>query len=323
MDCRAAQERLLSEETPTRDRLPVGELADHVDRCGACRQFLSELAQLEQSWRAIPLPAGAEKGPEKFLEQFRHAPASQSVPLPRRRQIPTRWLVAASILIAVAIGGGFFITPPRAIASTDVVERLVDWNLSLAHAPSVGERGRIYADRVTLFTDELKRAEVPSQDRELVHSLLEKAPELVRVPDPLAEADRFNDLAEKLLARMSDATKGGDARRVDQSATLYRRVAELGIEPKLEVLEASRSLDFERQRRLERLVLRDADRMKALVELLERAPDSSRKQIKRALGIVRRPRKTPATRSEPARSRQRDGRNAQDSSSPFSEKITP
>lgn len=302
MDCRTAQERLLLEESTRPERLPPGALADHVSACAACQRRLGDLARIEQTWRAIPLPTNAQTGPDRFLKQF--PPASAALPPTRnsRPKLPVRWLVAASILIVAAISGGLFIAPPHATASTDVVERLVDWNLSLAHAPSVIERGQIYADYVTRFQDELKRAEVPAHDRDLVQTLLERAPELVRIPDPLAEADRFNELAEKLLARMSDAAQGGDTRRINQSAALYRRVAELGIEPKLEVLEASRSLDFERQRRLERLILQDSDRMNTLVKLLERAPDSSRKQIKRVLGITRRKKRVPPVRSAPATS---------------------
>lgn len=321
MDCHVAQDRLLFEEDPARDQLPPGELADHVDQCEACCQFLGQLAKLEQSWRSVPLPAEAEIERERFLQQLRRQTASPE--RLRRRPIPTRWLVAASILVVLTIGGGLLITPPRALASSDVVERLVDWNLSLAHAPSIGERGQIYANRVVFFADELKRTEVPPDDRELVQSLLEKAPELVRVPDPLAEADRFNDLAEKLLARMNDAVQGGDTRRVNQSAKLYRRVAELGIEPKLEVLEASRSLDFTRRGRLERLVLQDADRMNALVKLLERVPGASRKQIKRALGIARRSSPTSTTRTGPTDSRQGQGRDTRAPDSPRGEKNLP
>ena len=302
MDCRTAEELLLDEEDPSTGRLAPGELADHLVGCEACQRFAGELDRLEASWRAIPLPVGVEAARDAFLEGFRKAAVSPAG-VARRRPIPARWLVAASILVALVVGGGLVAMPRRAVASPDVVERLIDWNLSLAHAPSAGERGRIYAGHASDFADEVGRAALPAEDRELVRSLLEKAPELVREPDALVEADRFDDLAEKLLARMNRAARGGDTGRLDQSAALYRRVAELGIGSKLEVLEASGSLEFARQRRLERLILQDAGRMHTLVELLERVPDSSRKQIKRALGIKRRPRKAPVTGPSPAETR--------------------
>ncbi len=276
-------------------------LADHVSACAACQRRLGDLARIEQTWRAIPLPTNAQTGPDRFRSS---SPASAALPPTRnsRPKLPVRWLVAASILIVAAISGGLFMrasTRHRLNGCRGTAGRLEP---EPGSCPSVVERGQIYADHVTRFQDELKRAEVPAHDRDLVQTLLERAPELVRIPDPLAEADRFNELAEKLLARMSDATQGGDTRRINQSAALYRRVAELGIEPKLEVLEASRSLDFERLRRLERLILQDSDRLNTLVKLLERAPDSSRRQIKRALGITRRKRRVPPVRSAPATS---------------------
>ena len=70
----------------------------------------------------------------------------------------------------------------------------------------------------------------------------------------------------------------------------------------MELLETTGALDFNRQRHLERLVLRDADRMRTLVALLERAPDSSRKEIKRALGVVKnRPKKDRPSKADAPR----------------------
>ena len=99
--------------------------------------------------------------------------------------------------------------------------------------------------------------------------MLETAPWLARNQDPLAEADRFNDVADQLVTRMNLATRGGDHDRVERYARLYRRVRELGIESKLDLLEATGALNFDGQRRLERLILRDAKRMHALVALLK------------------------------------------------------
>ena len=68
MDCRMAQERLLSEVSTAQEQLPVGELADHVDHCEACTRLLRELAELERSWRAIRLPQVLE-GPLDYNER--------------------------------------------------------------------------------------------------------------------------------------------------------------------------------------------------------------------------------------------------------------
>lgn len=52
--------------------------------------------------------------------------------------------------------------------------------------------------------------------------------------------------------------------------------------------ESAGILNFAEPARLEKIILRDKDRMKALARLLERAPDSSRRELRRALDIPRR-----------------------------------
>jgi hypothetical protein len=281
MDCRDCQDELLRSESLSPDSLPPGEISAHVAGCGVCRQWLRDLSHLERAWSEIPLPAGAERPPASFL----HRLANQEPPIRRSRSSAPRWLVAASILLVIAVGGGLLIRPSR--ASADIVERLVDWNLSLARSPSPADRDRLYEDQVAGLKAEVLKARLLDGDRGLAESLLETAPWLARNDDPLAEVDRFNDVADQLLARLSLASRGGDNERVERYARLFRRVRELGIESKLDVLEATGALNFDRQRKLERLVLRDANRMRDLVALLERAPESSRKEIKRALGVVK------------------------------------
>src|SRR5437588_468549 len=83
--------------------------------------------------------------------------------------------------------------------------------------------------------------------RAIPGSLLENAPWLARNEDPLDEADRFDDVADKLATRMSSATRGGDRRRAGYYARLFRKVQDQGIAAKLEALEASGSLDFDRR----------------------------------------------------------------------------
>jgi len=290
MDCSTAREILMSDAPGSIGQPLPAEVVDHLARCPECATLSADLTRLDEAWRAIPLPTGVDRAREDFLRRFETSKRPRK--LDRRRSLP-RWAIAATVLLALGVGVGLLVKPRTVAASTDVVDRLVDWNLRLAHAPSAEERGRIYSDQASRFADEVEKSSLPDDDRDLVRSLLEKAPTLVREPDPLVEADRFDDLADKLLARMNRAERKGDTRRFDHSAALYKRVAEMGIESKLEVLEASNSLDFDKKRRLERLILRDEGRMNKLVELLERVPDSSRKQIKRALGIKRRPKKGP------------------------------
>ena len=153
-----------------------------------------------------------------------------------------------------------------------MVERLVDWNLSLARTPLPADRDRLYAGQAEGLQDKVRRTELPAEERGLAESLLENAPLLARNDDPLAVAGLFHDVADQLLTRMGTAIRRGDEARAGQYARLYRRVEELGIGSKMELLETTGALDFNRQHRLERLVLRDADRMRTLGRLAGTRP---------------------------------------------------
>jgi hypothetical protein len=291
MNCRDARDRLLESEGPDCD----ATLSAHLAGCAACRQLAADVAHLEDAWRSQPLPPGAERAKQAFLDRLPTlaASASRTPARPRTHRLPTsRWLIAATVLIGVGVGGALFVAmPKKASASSDVVAQLVDWNLSLARTASPAERDRIFASRAPGLGREIATAALSPEERALAVSLFETAPRLARDADPLAEADRLNELADSLLSRMSSAADRGDARRSEKYAKLYRRVAALGIEPKLSQLLEADALDFEGQRRLERLILRDADRVHTLLSLLEKAPDASQKEIRQALKIARKRRK--------------------------------
>jgi len=289
MDCRDARDLLLEADDPSEGGNLAPELAAHVAGCAACRQLAEDVLRLELAWRSLPVPDVSGRAKAAFLDRLR-VPLVEVVPQTKvRRQTvaPVRWLVAASVLVALGIGGSLIVWMPRAQASSDVVERLVHWNLDLSEARSPAERSRIYDGNASSFNEAVRRARLPEDERELAESLLQNAPWLTRNKDPLDEADRFNEVADKLATRMRTATRGGDSRRAGYYARLYRKVQAQGIEAKLETLEKSGTLDFDRRRKLERIVLRDDDRMNDLLALLERTPDPTRKEIKQALGLAR------------------------------------
>jgi hypothetical protein len=164
-----------------------------------------------------------------------------------------------------------------------VVERLLDWNLDLSESRAPDQRQRLYAERAAELTTALREAVLPAEDRELADALVASGSWLTGNDDPAAEADRFNDLADRLLALIDAATGEKDARRLRRLADSYRRVAERGVRANVERAELSGPLTAKRLKKLERARQRDAKRAEKLAALLERAPRAARKEIRRAL----------------------------------------
>ncbi len=291
MDCHEAQEWLLQSEDPRPERCGSPQLADHLQTCHACSALTRELLQLEQGWREIPLPAAVEPARLAFLDQLAHTQTAPSVRRPARpaRAWTRRWALAASLLVAAGLGIWLLLSTPRASASSEVVDSLIEWNLDLAQA-SATERERIYANQAPALRRQVQKTALPREERELAEKLLENGSWLAENDDPMGEADRFNDVADQLLERMNKATLKGNSRELRRLARRYQRVAEVGLDATLEKAQASGALDFERKRKLERVILRDTRRKQALEALLERTPEASRKEIKKELKLNRKAR---------------------------------
>jgi hypothetical protein len=295
MDCRESREWLLQADDPRPERCHVAGVKDHLASCPNCRSLSAELIGLQDAWRDIPLPASADAARIAFLEQL-PAQALQLRRPPRRRLARPRWLAAALILFGIGLGTWFLVPPPEAHAAPAVIERLVDWNLDLAHAATTDERARVYACREGALKRDVDRVPLPEPDRALANLLLENGTWLATHDDPIATADRFSTVADRLVERMQTASARKELRLANRYAKLQALVAERGVAGNLEKAEASGALNFDQRRHLEKIILRDESRLKALVELLERNPNLSRKEIRRAIDPKpKKPNNRPAT----------------------------
>src|SRR5207302_5553476 len=110
----------------------------------------------------------------------------------------------------------------------------------------------------------LAKVKVGSDDRDLVDTLLENSAWLTKNNDPMAEAERFNDIADKLVNRMDAATTAKDEKRIVQLASTYQRVAEVGIDSNLERAVAAGASG------VERTTVRHANRAKMLAAIADR-----------------------------------------------------
>jgi hypothetical protein len=289
MSCDYARNWLLQAERPgVLDHVPV-DVAIHLDGCDACRKLTHRLQQLEQAHRDTPLPPGADEAREAFLADLAERPGVRLREAPaalRRRHPLLRWALAASVLLVAATASLLFWAGSRAQASAEVVDRLVDWNVELAQASSRADRDRIFVEQRDRLAGELSAARLPGAERQLAESLVRNASWLRMNDDPVEAAERFDLVAGQLLDQLRTAADRNDRKIARRLARNYDRVSQLGFAVSLERAQASAALDFAHKRRLEKLLLRDEARMAALVALLEVAPDASRKEIKRALGLA-------------------------------------
>jgi hypothetical protein len=282
MDCRESRDWLLGAADPRPARCPVPAIAEHLAGCPDCQALSSKLVRLQNAWRDIPLPAGADAARQAFLEQL----PVRTLPFVRpTRQRPSRrrFLAAAMLLVGIGLGTTILIPPPEAHAAPALIERLVDWNLDLARAAGVGERSQVYAAREGALKRDVGRTPLPAEDRVLADFLLDNGTWLATHDDPVAAAERFSAVAERLVERAKTASARKELRLAKRYAELQGLVAEHGVAASLARAEASGALNFEQRRHLENIILRDESRMKALVELLEQNPNLSRKDIRKAI----------------------------------------
>lgn len=284
MDCRNAQDWLLQAEDAWPDSRHAPEVAAHLRTCRDCRLLARRLETLAEAWQAVPLPEESEAAKRAFLDRLaspRPRPAPPERPT-RRRFL--RWCAAsAASVLAVGAGGWLLVSDRQARAADELLDQLVDWNLHLTQAQSEAERSQVYADQAEQLQSAVDSLRVPEEQKTVAQSLLETGAWLAVRRDPIDEADRFHGLADRLLQLARTAEVRGNVRRMDRFLSQYNRVVESGIDVNVDRLEASGALDFEHQRKLERLALRDAQHLRQLATLLETAPGVSRAEIERAL----------------------------------------
>jgi hypothetical protein len=291
MHCPEVQDWLLQADDPRPESCGSAKIAEHLGRCEACRLVAQQLTELEQAWRAMPLPPGAEQARTAFLARWSDGSPQPGPPTLSRRVLLQRWAVAASVLAAAGVGAWLLIPGQEALASSDLLDQLLDWNLDLTRAQSAGERQRLHAKQATQLAAAIQRASLPGEEAALAASLLENGAWLTASTYPSAEAVRFDALADRLLKLASAAQDRGDSKALNRYLRQYGRAVEAGVNLNWQRAEASGALDLERQHRLEHVILSDAARLRQLETLLETSPQASRKEIRRALGIHHRHRK--------------------------------
>jgi hypothetical protein len=286
MLCAQAKQWMLQAELPRElGQAPAG-IAVHLRDCTDCQRLAEQLQTIEREWREQPMPASAMDARDEFLRRHGDDQPRPSELPSRRRFVAPRWLVAACLIVAVGVTGWFMAQPQKAHADSDVIDRLIDWNVQLSEA-NEAERQQLYAGHVeTLRADS---AQLPDEERAFAESLLRNGEWLTSNSDSLETADRFTALADQLVERLDRATARDDARASAKLARQYMHISNRAVKPKVEHAKAMMT-DEQRQRRLERIAQREAKQFEKLARMQERlekmhdaAPPGSKKELRKLL----------------------------------------
>jgi hypothetical protein len=297
MSCSHAKEWILQAALPEELAAAPPDVAAHVRECGQCQRLIQKLNRMERSWRDEPLPESAETARELFLSRQAVEP-SRPVAAGPRRLVLARWAVVASVMLCVGLSVFFMSSPQTARADSDVIERLVDWNLELSESTTPADRERLYSERIESLKSDLAKTKLSDEDRSFAESLLENGRFLTSSTEPLEEAERFNVLADQIVDRVNIAATRSDAVAAKKNANQYSRIAATGIDAKLEreLAKAAKiaKADEAFKQRMEKLEAREMNRLKKLEAIHKNAPDPARKEVRKMLDQTQpKPKKNP------------------------------
>lgn len=285
MDCQEVQEWLLQSEGPRTETAVSVEVARHLQECACCQEMAEKLTRLESAWRALPVPAAADRARQAFLERMPVRPAVRSFQpaLPNRLHLMKRCAVAALVFLTVGVGTWLFLSHPELQAAPDLVGELIDWNLDLAQSESPQERSQLYASQIDDFQLATEKTRLPTEERRLADILLENGAHLSKDHDPLAEAERFSALADNLLEQMFTASKANDFDQVDRLADFYGRVEKQGVAEKLKKAEKAGPWDARRKQRLAAVAERRHRQSEKVNSLLQKFPPPMDEKIRQTI----------------------------------------
>lgn len=267
--------------------------ATHARLCNALRQrpaLVDEYIDLMQMHALLLWREGRAIAPAAEVSGQTGPGTVEVAEVPLRPDAPRRrWrslAIRASAVAALGIVIGVLLNlclQPSPDRSHEVVERLVSWDLEIAQAPTKDEREAIYTTQADNMRGLVAATPLATEDRDLAQNLVDTSAWLTRNDDPVAEAERFGDIADQLLARLDSATVARDSTRITAFADSYRRVSEVGVSVNLDRAAAVREKDPKHDPKLDRLLAGDAGRAKRLEDILDRHPDASWKAVHRAL----------------------------------------
>ena len=279
MICERVRDWLLRAERPGRLADAPEGVSAHVRECPECQSLIGRLERLEQKWRDQPVPASAHQLRDSFIQRL-NPPVEPRRPV-RHWFAPAASAIAASLLLTIGLTVWLLSDTSKAHADSEVLAQLIDWNMDLSEAASPEERQEIFARRADALKADLSRSRLSGDDRTFAEQLLDNGAWLAANEEPLEEADRFDAVADQLLARVESAAQRSDSAATEKLARQYNRVATQGIDAKLDRVKAPG--DGVKQAKLDKILARDAKRLQQLEKLHEAAKDPTKKELKKLI----------------------------------------
>jgi hypothetical protein len=308
MNCIDVQEKLFAADSLAGDAMPP-ELASHLQSCRGCAALQAKLVRLEAAERSLPAIADHSAAKKELLLLLHsRRPAARTPESPLRLLMRRGWqakAVAAAVL--VVLGATIWIAlkrdarqvanitepvtpttgPVTRAGDSSVLDKLVDMNLDLADAATPAERNEIFAEQSAPLTATLEQIHLAPAEKELASTLLENGKWLSSNTDPFDEAERFDNVAGLLFDQLQQAAPAGDTTLLARLTRRYGLVAARLDDARAKLAKAS-ARNPEQKRRYERLVHRQSEVEQRLQDLLQRAPEMSRKEIRKELeGIAK------------------------------------
>jgi hypothetical protein len=295
MTCDAVREWLLDEAEPANGKSFPVEVIEHCRCCDTCEAIRTGLVDLEQRWRARPVPSAAESSKAAFLDRLAQPPTPASAPKARPSRRKVFWGSAVAAVLFVGAGLAILLFGPSrsAEARPDVLDQLIDWNLEISEAPSAVDRQRLFSERHEALKQSLGKAKLNSDDRALAEDLLANGAWMAQNEDPVEELNRFDSVASQLLDRV-DAS-AADPVRSDRFAKQFRRINERAIERSMERVRLAKISDPQQKKLVHKLLKKDAERAEQIMNVIEKSPDLTKKELRQALEQTRKrhkPKKT-------------------------------
>ncbi len=282
MNCPQAQEAILLGDHPA-DPVFQAELQSHIAQCAECQRISQQLKHLEALAAQLPAP-GSAQAKAAALEHLR---SLEIPPAPRRLILRPMFLSAVAALLIVGVSTGLYIHHTNQPAPPTVVDRLIDWNLELADAPTT-QPSAIFTARAAVLQSEAHDASLSTDDRELADTLLEHGAWLSVNSDPIDRAEKFSDLSDLILLRMHRAAANNDLQALQRLSQRYDLVVGNGIGRNLARMSETAKATPENRKKLERIAKRNAEQERKLELLNQRASKALQRELRQALETSKR-----------------------------------